>query len=204
MTLRTQTLNVLTRFTAAAGLVAALLITSMSTPSSAAAFPCFPGGPLWPFCPIILGVAGGGSIATEAGSTDLSLMATNIAPSDADGTEPLTVGQVKWWAPDTDGQPVVMESTVIEEYGPMPDNESGRVIRGQMTVDGEGEYPFVVQAIDGEFTDETVDSVTIQVGDAVEGISGTGFSYSAEGPLESGDIQLLTFEPEAEGGTPTS
>lgn len=86
----------------------------------------------------------------------------------------------------------------------MPDNDSGRVIRGLMSVNGEGDYPFVVQAIDGEFTGETVDSVTIRVGDAAEGASGSGFSYTAEGSLVSGDIQLLNFEPEVQGGTPTT
>lgn len=86
------------RLIASAGLALVLLLANLNAaaPTSAAAFPCLPGWPGWPACPIILGVAGGGSITTEAGNTDFSLMATNIMPDDDAATEPITVGQVQW------------------------------------------------------------------------------------------------------------
>ena len=86
-----------------------------------------------------------------------------------------------------------MVSTAVEEYGKMSNNESGRVIRGTMSVNGVGEFPFVVRAVDGGFSGDAGDSVEIHGGDAVEGTSGSELTYSASGALETGDFQLLNF-----------
>jgi hypothetical protein len=202
MTTRQQfaTSSALARIIASAGLTLALLMATLPSPTPAGAFVCLPGWPGWPYCPTLLGIAGGGAVSTDAGDAHLSLMATNITSDDPEATAPLTVGQVHWWAPVDGGAPILLESTVVEEYGPMPDNDSGRVIRGLISVNGEGEYPFVVRAIDGGLTGEAVDYVEIQVGDAVEGTSGTGFTYAAEGPLTSGDVHLIAIEFEPEAG----
>jgi len=192
MTLRPRAHHKLASIAVAKPLAIALFAAvGMTQPANAIPQYCID---YYPICGIVLGVAGGGSITVQDGEAQFSLFATTTtfeAEDDGEVVEAVTVGQVRWMASgDGDGS-LLLESTTVEDYGPNPDVENGRIIRGALAVNGDGEYPFVVHAEANPISGELPDLVEIRVGDAVEGVTGTGFEYSAEGPLVTGDLQLL-------------
>lgn len=149
-------------------------------------------------CVEVPGISGGGSLATANGPAQFTLFATGITASGAAG-EPVVRGQVQWTATDANGEQLLLQTVETTDYGPIEGTEGGRFIHGTMSVNGEGEYPFVLNAVDAGPPGEAQDTVSLAVGSEVEGASSSDFGYAAEGPLETGDIQLLNFvEPAPE------
>ncbi len=133
------------------------------------------------------GITGGGIVRTETADATLVLFATELG----DEAERQATGFVRWTDPTTEG------GLVLESVGPIAyfwelEDTQAREIRGLMTINGEGEEPFVLHLIDTGLGAPGSDSVQLDVGDlaALDGSSGT-FGYTAAGPIVGGDIQLL-------------
>ena len=147
----------------------------------------------------LAGVAGAGSILTGNGLAHFSLFASRLAGMPElplDTAVPLA--RVQWRDPQAE---LTLENTSTVFYGPLEGVDGGRGIAGMMRANGEGEYFFILSAVAAEPVDEGQESVSLLVGDAVNedqtlgfGVQQTGFAYSAEGRLLSGDLQLLSLD----------
>ena len=146
------------------------------------------------------GMAGGGLVRLEEGRANLSLVATRlILPEDAGE---FVVGSVRWVA---SGGPS-LASTAVTGYDQLPSSagEEGRRIRGTMSVDGAGDYPFVLDVFDAGPPGSGKDRLVLAVGDAIVPEAGAtptppsddGFGYAAAGMLATGDFQDVDFDIE--------
>jgi hypothetical protein len=81
--------------------------------------------------------------------------------------------------------------------------EGVRRFDGQVLANVAGPYPFVITVTDAGPNGQGADTVSLSVGDAVEGRSGYGFSYTAEGNLASGDLVGTWTLPVLPEATPT-
>lgn len=189
--------------------VVTLTLLAVSSPRlvSALPMPCIPiPDPNDPFGPPIVcvpGIVGGGVVQTASGEAHVSLFASRLVVAGATGEEPVT-GAIMWLDPTWEDTGLVLESTRIDYYAPVPGLDGGREIRGEMTANGEGAYPFVLLAVDSGLPGSGQDRVTLAVGTFAEGEAeaASDFGYSAEGAVVGGDLQLLIPEtPPA--GTPT-
>lgn len=151
----------------------------------------------------IPGIAGGGEVRTADGvAVQLSLIATRTEDTERAGAF-FVNGQVRWVEPTWEGVGLTLESTMLASYEPMADIEGGREASGWMrTGQRDGDFPFVLRAVHAGSPGSGLDTVALWVGDAVEdivaeafrdGLEPSGFRYHAEGPLVSGDLQLLNF-----------
>ena len=157
---------------------------------------------LWPAMaearPILQrGVAGGGTVELdESGEVvaDLSLLASAVIVPDADAE--FVVGSVKW----VESGGLVLESTEVTACLVMEERDDGREVRGTMSVNGAGNYPFVLRVIDAGPPGSGFDSVDLVVGQGIDGDEATpsvrrrGFSYSAAGPVIGGDFENLSID----------
>lgn len=139
------------------------------------------------------GIGGGGAIKTTDGTANFAITATRMTPMNYGDSEPLVLGQLRWTATSADGSTTTFTSVLIDEYGWIKDIDGGRWARGTLTVNGEGEYPFVLRTVDGGPPDAGQDTIELSVGNTIEGQDSTSFGYHAEGSLTSGDLQLLGF-----------
>jgi hypothetical protein len=140
----------------------------------------------------------------EQGEASFSLFVSRLIFS---GDDPeVVVGSVIWVDKTVD---LVLRSTTITEYiVPEVQPEQGvlRQIRGTMSVDEEGEYPFELEVTDVDLPGSAQDLVVLKVGDGARAsenatpISGAGFSYMASGMVATGDIQELDVEFDLETG----
>jgi hypothetical protein len=134
------------------------------------------------------GITGGGIVRTEVGDATLILFATELG----DEAERQATGFVRWTDPTSEGG-LVMESVGPIAYFWELDDAQAREIRGLMSINGEGEQPFVLHLIDSGLGAPGSDSARLDVGDlaAAEGDGSGLFGYTAAGPIVGGDIQLL-------------
>lgn len=137
------------------------------------------------------GIAGGGSVEVADGTAHFSVFGSRFAVDGED--EPLIVGRFAWTGADG----VRLVSIEVVDYGPVEDDAS-RQMTGALTIDGEGRYPFVLTLTDGGGPGAGEDTVTLTVLDTGDNAAPTPVAgesvYEAEGPLASGDLQLLTFD----------
>ena len=139
------------------------------------------------------GIAGGGVVALEdGGEAHFSVFGSRFVVEDQD--EPAIFGSLIW----TDSEGTALVSSEVTDYGPVEDDESSRQMTGTLTMDGEGDYPFTLMLTDGGGPGEGDDTLTLTVLDSGDNAAPSPVAgdavYSAEGPLVSGDLQLLTFE----------
>lgn len=162
------------------------------------------------------GIAGGGAVRTASdGEAHLSLVATrSLVPGQTDAYH--VIGQVRWSDPAWEGAGLVLESSVVASYGPLPDVETGRQVVGWMRSEQTpASLPFVLRVVDAGPPGSAADTAALWVGDAVlddavfadpdvtsvfgTDLESTGFRYTAEGSLVSGDLQLVNLgDPSAE------
>ena len=116
-------------------------------------------------------------------------------------------GPVEWTDPSRQSQGVALASTKITEHGPPPGKDQRspeRVLRGLMSVGGDGPYPFdrrvVVSGKEGVLGGDTI---ALTTGPGAEGTStvatplatpGHGFAFAVEATLITGDVRLLKFD----------
>jgi hypothetical protein len=150
------------------------------------------------------GMVGGGLVQFEQGEANFSLFVSRLIFSGDDAE--VVVGSLIW-VDDAEGR--TLRSTAIIEYNvPEAQPEQGvlRQIRGTMSGDEEGEYPFELEVTDVDLPGSAQDLVVLKVGDGARAsenatpISGAGFSYMASGMVATGDIQELDVEIDPETG----
>lgn len=151
------------------------------------------------------GVAGGGVARTEEGNeAEFVLFASRLALGE--GEEPTVFGRVRWVDPGFESRGVALESVEVTSYGPPAGEDQGspvRELRGTMTADGEGDYPFLLRVTLAE--DEAGlggDAISLTVGAGAAGTPeagaamatpGDGFAYDTEAEVTAGDVVLLDF-----------
>lgn len=150
--------------------------------------------------PEVFGIAGAGAVQLATGVSHFTLFASILSDlnlSEQSATD-MAVARLQWDDPDA---ALTIESFSTDFYGPLEGVEGGREVIGWARVNGEGQYPYLLHAVAAEPRGAGPESVKLLVGDAVlddaaataAGLAATGFSYSADGELVGGDLQLLTF-----------
>ena len=144
------------------------------------------------------GIVGGGLVESEEGGAHFSLFASRFNFDGQD--QEVIVGSVVWMDEATGS---TLRSKSITDYI-VPENQPAqgvsRQIVGIMSLDGEGDYPFELEVIDAQAPVPGRDSVSLKVGDVARGAggatptAGSGFSYTAAGPVSAGDIQELEID----------
>lgn len=142
---------------------------------------------------VLKGIDGGGNVSTGNRDVHFSIFATHVFP-ESDDSGPTVIGQVHWTETDADGSVMTLESVSVDEYGWIDDVEGGRWLRGTMSVDGEGDFPFFLRAVDAGAPGSGADTVELMVGSAIEGHEDASFGYQLAGELNAGDLQILDFE----------
>jgi hypothetical protein len=146
------------------------------------------------------GMSGGG-LAQIDGSEEPRLANFGLFASAVqlpDGTA-LVLGRVHWIEAGTDLQ---LRSIEVTECVPMETNADGAQVRGRMQVNGEGDYPFVIRAMDSGNPGSALDRIEIEINTdrAREGSetepSDDDFEYLVTGSLIAGDIQWVVADIE--------
>jgi hypothetical protein len=176
-------------FSRRAGLAGALALVALAIPQAGSAA-------------VIMqrGMVGGGLVKLEHGFANVSLLATKSTFPDQ---HQVVVGSILWVETGTH---VSLASIDLTSYEDLPGEEAGRRIEGTLSVNGTGQFPFVLDVIDGGPPGSGKDTIALTVGDdrstvangkPVEGTtSGTGdsFRYQASGNFASGDIQDVDLD----------
>jgi len=141
------------------------------------------------------GMSGGG-LAQLDGSEDPRLAKFGLFASAMqlpEGTT-LVLGAIQWIEAGTD---LELRSIEVTQCIPVANRTDGDEVRGRMAVNGEGDYPFVIRAIDSGPPGSASDRIEIEVNTSAarEGAatapSDEDFVYSAGGNLVAGDFQWL-------------
>ena len=151
------------------------------------------------------GIAGGGSVATAEGEAHFSLFGSRFMLEGQD--DPVVFGSLRWVDPHWQGLGLTLESTEISAYGPIPNPENARELRGLATANGVGSHPFVLRMEVAGPPGSGEDMVSLAIIDAsgtpvalpaagtpAIDTQGVDLTYAVSGPLTSGDLELLTFE----------
>jgi hypothetical protein len=133
------------------------------------------------------GMSGGG-LAQLDGSEEPRLANFGLFASSMqlpEGTT-LVLGAIQWIEAGTDLQ-----------CQPLADRSDGAEVRGRMQVNGAGDYPFIIRAIDAGSPGSALDRIEIEVNTdaardgAASEASDDDFSYEAAGNLVAGDFQWI-------------
>jgi hypothetical protein len=149
------------------------------------------------------GMVGGGLVRFEQGEANFSVFASRLIFAE---DEVVVLGTVLW-VDETVG--LALRSTAITEYivpEVQPEQGQSRHILGTMSVNDEGEYPFELELIDADLPGTSLDMAILTVGEGARTgenatpTSDPGFSYTANGTVVTGDIQLIGIEVDPETG----
>ncbi|HET7092879.1 MAG TPA: post-COAP-1 domain-containing protein [Thermomicrobiales bacterium] len=170
-------------FNRRAGLAAALAAVALARPFGASAAVI-----------VQRGMVGGGLVKFEGGEANFSLLASKLTfPDDRE----VVVGNLLWV---TSGSGEKLESTELTGYENLAGQETGKRIRGTLTANGVGAFPFMLDVIDLGAPGSGKDSVALTVGDFVTPAAGeaaaapTGFHFAAAGMLATGDLHDLDLD----------
>ncbi len=141
------------------------------------------------------GMSGGG-LAQLDGSEEPRLANFGLFASSLqlpDGAT-LVLGAIQWIEAGTDLQ---LQSLEVTQCIPIADRSDGAEVRGRMQVNGEGDFPFVIRAIDGGRPGSALDRIEMEVNTpaaregATSQASDDEFVYEAAGNLVAGDFQWV-------------
>jgi hypothetical protein len=136
------------------------------------------------------GIAGGGSIAVQGGGTaNLSIFGSRF---EIEGQEDaMFFGSLNL----VDSAGVQISGTEITNYAPVEGDENSREMTGFAALNGQGRYPFSLKLTDAGLpgSGDTVQLTVLPEGSAATP-SAAEASYALDGTLETGDLQLLTFD----------
>lgn len=146
------------------------------------------------------GIAGGGGATTATGTAQFSLFATRLPLPNA--STPTVFGQVLWVDPAWEGTGLTLASTTVSDYGPLGGDPTSRVrvLKGSMSANGEGHYPFEMAVFDAGPDRFGEDTIALRVGPAMDATPSPGtatpdFFYAVEdAPIDGGDVALISFE----------
>jgi len=149
---------------------------------------------------LLRGMTGGGLAqfqGEEPRLANLSLFASVLLTPNG---SPIVVGSLRWIEAGTG---LRLQSTEVTVCRPMQERPDGAEIRGRVTVDGEGSYPFLLHAVDTGAPGSALDTLRLDVNgpdarqdaDPAEG-SDPDFSYEAQATLVGGDFQWIIVDSE--------
>jgi hypothetical protein len=146
------------------------------------------------------GMVGGGLVRFAESEAHFSVFASRlIIPRKRKETEAV-LGSVLWVDASAG---LTMTSTEVTNYRPLEipaDQGQAREVFGTMRVTEEDAYPFYLLLIDAGPPGSGRDTVRLTVGDGAQSadsappVTGLGFSYTAAGPIVTGDVQLIDFD----------
>ena len=148
------------------------------------------------------GMAGGGLARLEGDEprlANLSLLAS--AMQLPEGTT-IFLGRIQWIESGTD---LLLESIEVSQCIPIEGRTDGAEVRGRMKVNGDGDYPFLIQVFDRGQPGSGTDAVTIDVNGpkaregAEEGSPDPDFRYEASATLVAGDFAWIIVDVEIPG-----
>lgn len=144
------------------------------------------------------GVTGGGLAkidnVEEPGLANLSIFASAVQFPEGGIA---FVGKVHWVEAGTG---LTLESLEITECVKFGDHPGGRRVTGRMSVNGEGDYPFVMRTLDDGPPGAGRDTIELEVNGAEVGdevpidVTLSEGTYAASARLVAGDFQLLTYD----------
>jgi len=147
---------------------------------------------------LLRGMTGGGLARIERGDepelVNFSVFASAMILPDGQG---LVVGSIRWIEAGTGLRLQTIEVTVCR---PLVDRPDGADIRGRMSVDGEGDYPFLLEAIDAGQPGSGLDAVRLEVNSARAREESTteatdaDFVYEVAAALVAGDCQWIIVD----------
>ena len=153
------------------------------------------------------GITGGGYLQLEQGEATFSLFASRMIFEEEQ--REVIVGSVLW--ADMPNGPTLTSTRITDYEVRESDVGEARRIRGFMTAgDDPRELPFIFDVVDVEFPGAGQDTVVLTVGDGAgtaepgTPVPSYGFSYTASGTLNAGDIQDVDFTVESATGRPVT
>lgn len=135
------------------------------------------------------GIAGGGSVTLPSGAiANFSVFGSRFI---VEGQElPQFFGSLAW--SDSDGTTIV--ATEITSYGPVGERDTDRELVGLVTFNDTAGLPFTLLLSDlGTGGTDTL-HLTVQPGTGDATPTTQAFAYDVEAALETGDLQLLSFD----------
>jgi len=146
------------------------------------------------------GFAGGGTVVVPGGIASFAFFGERLQW--AGGATPN--GGLVWRDPAWHGTGLILLSTDIAAYGPVPGATNERELRGHVQVNGQGHQPFVLRATANGTAGSGTDTIELRVGEAAGGATpaataAAGFSYVASGTFAGGSVALLGPAPLAAG-----
>ncbi|HET7091920.1 MAG TPA: hypothetical protein VFI22_00530 [Thermomicrobiales bacterium] len=106
----------------------------------------------------------------------------------------LVLGAIQWIEA---GANVQLQSIEVTQCVPMDNRSDGAEVRGRMRANGKGDYPFVINVIDGGVPGSGFDRIEVAVNTplarsgAASKPSDETFMYEAAGNLVAGDLQWI-------------
>ena len=144
---------------------------------------------------LLRGMSGGGLAQLDGGDAprlvNFGLFASSMQLPEGDT---LVLGAIQWIEAGTD---LELQSIEVTQCIPIPNRSDGAQVRGRMRVNGAGDYPFVIHAIDGGRPGSALDRVEVEVNTAAaregatEQASDDTFTYQVAGNLIAGDVQWI-------------
>ena len=149
------------------------------------------------------GMSGGGLAQLEGAAVPLlanfGLFASAMQLPDG---ATVVLGVIQWIEAGTD---LRLESIEVTSCVPMEERPDGAEVRGRMMVNGEGNYPFVIRAIDAGRPGSGLDRMELGVNtaEAREGADPAegddAFVYEAAATLVAGNLQWIIADVELGG-----
>lgn len=145
------------------------------------------------------GMTGGGLLKLDRGVepqlAHFSLFASAMQMPEGNT---LFLGKIQWIEAATG---LHLESTAITQCVALEDRPDGAQIRGRMTINGEGDYPFIIHAFDSALPGTGKDALMIEVDGPrareESDVSGSGDPvYGTTATVVAGDFQWIIVDAE--------
>lgn len=148
---------------------------------------------------LVRGMSGGGLAQLDGGEAPrLANFGLFASANQLPDGQTLVLGTIRWVEAGTG---LRLESLRVLSCVPMTERPDGAEVRGRMAVNGEGDYPFVVHAIDAGRPGSGLDRIELEVNTAraregADAPSDEAFAYQAVATLVAGDFQWVIADVE--------
>jgi len=146
------------------------------------------------------GIAGGGWVSFGASEAQFSVFGSRFVSVETG--DPIIVGSFIW----VDAAGFSLTSSVVEDYGPDPDEENARIMTGFVThSETSNSHGFRLRLTDGGGPGDELDMIELIVGGEVDDatpvadVDPASAMVNVSSPVAVGDVQLLTFDFDAAG-----
>lgn len=143
------------------------------------------------------GMSGGGLAQVEGeGPPQLANFGLFASAMQLPDGNTLVLGQIQWIEVGSDFR---LQSTQVLSCVPTQDRPDGAEVRGRMSANGEGDYPFVIRAMDSGLPGSGLDRVEIGVNtdaarQGADPPSDDEFAYEVAAAVVAGDLQWIVAD----------